>query len=134
MTTIDLGNGQTVQRHHLPKGLLSQLDEATATFSNMQASVRAWVKPMVPMQAAADFSGSVTCNTPGLSGLAYSLGEVGGAILVDQRDVKTFTALGFANVASQQPSQPRVGLVFLDAATGEYLRWNGSAWAPVTLE
>jgi len=134
MTTIDIGGGKSVQRRHLPKTMLREFDTAAAAFSETQAAVRAWVKPLHPMQGAVDSSGTVTCNAPSQSGLAYTLGEVGGALLVDQRDVAAFAKLGFTDVPSQQPSNSRVGLVFLDTATGEYLRWNGSAWAPVTLE
>jgi hypothetical protein len=134
MTSIDIGNGQTVQRHHLPGNLLRELDEASATFSKVQASVRAWIKTLLAMQAPANFSGVIDCRAVGQSGRTYGLSEVGGALLVDQRDTSTFSKIGFTYPPGTQPTSPRVGLVFLDTATGEYLRWNGSAWAPITLE
>jgi len=132
--TIDLGGGVSVHRRHLPTTLLREFDAAASAFSETQAAVRSWVKPLLPMQAPADFSGGLTCNALGQSGLTYSLAEVGGALLVDQRDVAALTALGFSPVPSQQPTNPRVGWVFLDAATGDYLRWTGTAWAVVTLQ
>jgi len=135
MSTIDLGNGQTVQRRHLPKNMLHEFDEASAALGQSQANLQSWVKPLCAMQAAAEFSGEIICGAPGQTGLTYTLGEVGGALLVDQRDLAVFSKLGFTAVPSQQPTANlRAGLVFLDTATGQYLRWNGAAWAPVTLE
>jgi hypothetical protein len=142
MSTIDIGGGESVQRRHLPKAMLSEFDEASATFSRAQANIRSWIKPLLAMQAPADASGDTAgarrrfiANEPGRSGRVYDIGEVGGAMLVDQRDVSAFAWLGFTPAPSQQPTSTlRVGLVFLDAATGEYLRYNGSAWAQVTLQ
>jgi hypothetical protein len=113
---IDLGNGQTVQRHHLPSNLLHEFDEASATFSKVQANVHSWIKSLLPMQAPANFSGTIDCRAVGQSGRTYALSEVGGALLVDQRDLSTFGRLGFTSPSSQQPTNP------------------SSAWAPITLE
>lgn len=135
MTTIDLGNGRTAQRHHLDAGLLHIFDETSKHLDWVRGKLRDWIKPLYPMQAPAGFSGDVICNIASQSGRTYSLGEVGGAVLIDQRDVPTFANFGFTDVPSQQPTAGlRVGLVFLDAATGDYLRYDGNAWAAVTLE
>jgi hypothetical protein len=134
MTTIDLGNGKTVDRHRLPKGMLREFDNASVAFSQARATVSAWVGSLVPMQAPADFSGSVICTSPGSSGRTHTLSEPGGALLVESCDVEAFIGLGFASVPSQQSNNPRVGSVFRDEAAGQYFRWNGSAWAAITLQ
>jgi hypothetical protein len=133
-STIDLGNGKTFERHRLPKDMLRKFDDAAVAFRQTQATVRSWVGSLVPMQAPADFSGSVICTGPGRSGRTHMLSEPGGAMLVESCDVQAFIGLGFAGVPSQQPSAPRVGGVFFDEAANQYFRWNGSAWAPVTLQ
>ena len=134
MTTIDLGGGRSAQRHHFPKDMLRQFDEASATFSQAQANIRALGEDAESDAGAGQLQRRLDLHRCRAIWPNYSLTKVGGALLVDQRDTKTFTALGFVEVSQQQPNNPRVGLVFLDAATGQYLRWNGSAWAPVTLE
>src|SRR6478609_8160402 len=102
MSNIDLGNGNTVARHHVPHAMLQQFDQASAALSAAQASIRSSVQ-MVALQAPAAFSGSLSCTAPGQSGTTYNLGEAGGALLVNERDVATFTKLGFTAVPSVQP-------------------------------
>lgn len=133
MRTIDLGNGKTVSRHHVPRAALTQFDEASAALSAAQASIRSI--SLIALQAPTAFSGSVGCTAIGQSGMNYVLGEVGGALLVDERDVATFTNLGFTGVPSVQPtSNLRAGLVFNDSAAGSFMRYDGAAsWAPITL-
>lgn len=135
MKTIDIGGGQAVQRHDLLKNMLRDYDDASAAMSQTQASIRSWLKPLFAMQAAANFSGEVNCTAVGQSGRTYTLPEIGGALLVDQRDVPVFSKLGFTDVPSgSAPTGLRVGLVFLDTSLNEYMRYDGNAWAPVTLE
>jgi hypothetical protein len=88
------------------------------------------------MQAPSDVSGEVGCTSVGQSGRTYTLSEVGGALLVDQRDVTMFSKLGFTDVPSgiAPTTGLRVGLVFLDTSLNEYMRYDGNSWAPVTLE
>jgi hypothetical protein len=63
------------------------------------------------------------------------LSEPGGALLVDERDLAVCKKLEFVAVPRAAPPTlfPRVGLVFLDTATNEYRRYDGTNWAPVTL-
>jgi hypothetical protein len=132
MTHLDLGNGHTIPRHHVPKAMLTQFDEASAALSAAQASIR--LISLIAVQAPAAFSGTVQCSAMGQSGTTYNLSEVGGALLADERDVSTFTALGFTAVPSQQPTSGlRPGIVFFDTAANGYMRFDGAAWAPVTL-
>jgi hypothetical protein len=135
-TNIDLGGGQSVPRHHLPKAMAAALDQASATLGQTQADIRAWVRPLLAMQAPANFSGEIGCTSaPGLTGRTYALSEAGGAVMVDSRDVPVFAKLGFVAVPSgiAPTTGLRVGLVFMDPSLNEYQRWGGSAWAPVTL-
>jgi|SRR6185437_8351004 len=133
MTKIDLGGGQSIARHHIPHALLAQFDQAFAALSAAQTSIRSSVQ-LVALQAPAAFSGSISCTAPGQSGSNYNLGEVGGAISVNERDVSTFTKFGFTAVPSVQPqSGLRAGLAFYDTAAGTYMRCDGANWAPVTL-
>lgn len=128
MSTIDLGGGQTIARRHVPAAMLHQFDQASAALSAVQASIRSEVH-LVPLQAPANFSGTVIC-----SGAIYNLGEVGGALLVNERDVATFTKLGFVAVPSVQPTSGlRAGIVFYDEPAKEYLRYDGANWAPIAL-
>jgi hypothetical protein len=135
MTIIDVGNGQTVPRHHVPKAMAVAFDQASGALREAQANIRSWVRQVSPMQAPAGFSGDVICNSVGQTGRVYTLSEQGGALLVDPRDVPVFTGMGFTPV----PSGPapttglRPGLVFMDTSLNEYMRFDGSAWAPVTL-
>jgi hypothetical protein len=132
--TIDLGDGHTALRHHIPREKMHELDQATAALKQAQSNLRSWVRPLSAMQGAADSNGTFSCTSPGQSGLTYSLSEVGGALLVDARDVATFLKWNFSAVPTQQPTSGlRVGLVFLDSATGQYLRFDGVEWAPVIL-
>jgi hypothetical protein len=135
MRTVDLGNGQTVPRHHLPKTMSSSFDQASAAFEQVRASIRSWVQPLYALQAPVTVSGSVSCNAVGKTGRTYDLTEPGGAVLVDQRDVDVFTKLGFTSVPSGAAPTTglRVGLVFLDTSLNEYMRYDGANWAPVTL-
>lgn len=133
-TMLDLGGGQSVPRHHLPKNMTSAFDQASAAFDQARASIRSWVKPLYALQAPADVSGRFSCNAVGQSGRIYDLSEPGGAMLVDERDVPIFTKQGFAAVPSQQPATNlRAGLVFQDTAANTFMRWTGTAWSPVTL-
>jgi hypothetical protein len=136
MTTIDIGNGKTAQRHHLTKAVLGEFDQATAALSQAQANVRAWVRPLLAMQTAAGFSGDVSCNAPNQSGRTYTLSEIGGAMLVDERDLGAFSKIGATAVLSgSAPSTGlRSGLVILDASVNELMRFDGSTWAPVALQ
>ena len=134
MKTIDIGNGQSVPRHHLPKDMSAAFDQAQAAFVQAQASIRSWVKPLYPMQAPAAASGTIICNAVRETGRTYNLPEPGGALLVDQRDMSVFSSMGFMPVPSgTAPANPRVGLVFMDTQLNEYQRWDGAKWAPVTL-
>jgi hypothetical protein len=135
MTTIDLGNGQTAQRHRLPKSMLRDFDD-TSALGQVQAGIRAWVKSLLAMQAPANFSGDIICTAVTQSGRTYTVPELGGAVLVDQRDVATFVNIGFTTVPSGTAPTTglRPGLLFLDTSLNEYMRWDGTSWAPVTLE
>ena len=139
---IDIGNGQFAQRHHLTKELLHEFDQASGAltqaqvnFSQAQANVRAWTRPLIAMQAAADVSGDILCTAPGQSGRIYTLNEVGAALLVDQRDVAVFSKLGFTDVPSGSAPTTglRVGLVFLDTSLNAYMSWDGVTWSAVIL-
>lgn len=133
MKTIDLGAGHSVPRHHVPPTMLAQYDQASAALSQAQASILSSVK-LTALQAPATFSGSLSCTAPGQSGAVYNLNELGGALLVNERDLATFTALGFTAVPSVQPTSGlRAGLVFDDTAAGGYMRYSGADWAPVTI-
>ena len=136
MKTIDIGNGQSVQRHRLPKSMLRDFDTTAAALSQVQAGIRAWVQSLLAMQAPADFSGDIMCTAVTQSGRTYTVPEVGGALLVDQRDVATFANIGFTAVPSGSAPTTglRPGFVFLDTSLNEYMRYNGNAWAAVTLE
>jgi hypothetical protein len=133
MSTIDLGAGQTVARRHVPAGMLHQFDQASAALSAVQRSIRSSVQ-LIAMQAPANFNGTIICGAPGQSSLSYNLPEVGGAMLVNARDVATFTNLGFVAVPTALPvSGLRAGIVYFDEPASEYLRYSGAGWAPITL-
>jgi hypothetical protein len=134
-TSIDLGNDQTVPRHHVPKAMAMAFDQASGALELARASIRSWVKPLHAMQAPAGVSGDIACNAVGQSGRVYTLSEAGGAMLVDARDGATFSKLGFAAVPSGAAPTTglRVGLVFMDTSLNEYVRYDGTNWAPVTL-
>ena len=136
MKTIDIGNGQSVQRHRLPKSMLRDFDTTSAALSQVQASIRAWVQSLLAMQAPTNFSGDMMCTAAHQSGRVYTVPEVGGALLVDQRDVATFANIGFTAVPSGSAPTTglRPGLLFLDTSLNEYMRWDGTSWAAVTLE
>jgi hypothetical protein len=139
-TIIDLGAGQTVDRSHVPSHMLTAFDQATAALSAAQSAILGWIKPLLPLQAPANYTGSIHCNSVGQSGRVYYVPEPGGALLVDTRDLSTFMNLkpvGFTSVASgttaQRPASPRMGLAFNDTTLGAFVRWDGAAWNPVTL-
>jgi hypothetical protein len=89
----------------------------------------------IAMQAPTNLSGQIICNAPTQSGISYNLSEPGGALLVEQPDVAEFETLGATPVPSVQPTiNLRAGLVFWDEAANEYLRFNGTNWAPITLQ
>ncbi len=103
MSTIDLGNGQTVPRHHPPEHLVRALDMANASVEAAKAHLRQWLRPMVKMQAPADFPHCSVgpCNAPQMSGIAYGNIGPGDIIDVDERDVKHFqNNLKFTAVSS----------------------------------
>jgi hypothetical protein len=95
-TTIDLGGGQSVPRHHLPKSMTANFDQASNALNQALASIRSWIRPLHGLQASVSVSGSVSCNAIGQSGRTYDLTEPGGALFVDERDLPTFTSLKFA--------------------------------------
>ncbi len=134
-TTVDLGNGQTVPRHHLPKSMSSAFDDANSALEQMRAAIKSWVKPLYAIQAPQNETGSFICTAVHQTGRTYELPEPGGAMLVDERDLGTFTKLGFTAVPSGTApiTDLRVGLVFLDTQLNQYMRYDGVQWSPVTL-
>jgi hypothetical protein len=140
MPTIDLGNGQTIDRGRVPAHMLRAFDQANDALASALSAIRGWVKPFTVMQAPAAFSGAIHCSASSQSGYLYQLGEAGGALAVDQRDAAVFTStkVGFTVVPSgPTTARPttglRVGLVFQDTTLGAYVRYDGAAWNPVTL-
>ena len=140
VTQIDLGNGQSVDRSHVPATMLTAYDQATTALAAAQSNILGWIKPLIALQAPIAFTGSFHCNSVGQSGRVYYVPEPGGALLVDSRDVLVFMNLkpvGFTMVQSgttaQRPASPRAGLAFNDTTVGSYVRWDGATWNAVTL-
>lgn len=88
---IDLGNGQSVPRHHPPEHLVRALDMANAAVEQAQEGLRRWIRPLYKMQAPANFNAHIgPVNAPGMSGIEYGDVGDGQTIDVDERDVVFF--------------------------------------------
>lgn len=63
-TPIDLGDGKTVPRHHIPVDKLNAFDAAEGAFNKARDAIRTWVTQLCAMQAPPDYTGTITCNAP----------------------------------------------------------------------
>ena len=115
-TPIDLGDGKTVPRHHIPVDKLNAFDAAEGAFNKARDAIRTWVTQLCAMQAPPDYTGTITCNAP-IKRAGPTPQRSRGRHPRDPRDLVAFQRLGFSSVPSGTPPRRAVrkGLVVLDS-------------------